>query len=216
VFGDGLSFYNSHNTEIIRALERDIARSENEIQQQAANKEANFRLIFDFFENALLPRNLPVVDRNKELAKAVKTLRKVPRFGDCDDDYPVNFIWPTENDLLSMPTDRPIHAAKLKWKMCHVTSTCIGCLTVILSNGTQSPFIKPDCASADNMQEIALSSEIQKLNGTGSQADYDVGRVDFMNARGEVISKIQIHDKGFGEEYSLNAGEEIIGIYGHR
>ncbi len=47
------------------------------------------------------------------LKEAVKTMRKLESFG--DNDYPFDFEWPKDNDLLQMPPNAEIKIKDLKY-----------------------------------------------------------------------------------------------------
>jgi len=58
--------------------------------------------------------------------------------------YPVDFEWPTKNDILAMPIDKPIRAVAFKWHNSdHDTNgSFIGALQIILENGIASPIFR--------------------------------------------------------------------------
>ena len=53
--------------------------------------------------------------KSSKIEEAVKTLRKLPVFG--PPKHQTDFEWPTEKELLMMPTDQPIMVNKIRYKI---------------------------------------------------------------------------------------------------
>ncbi len=48
--------------------------------------------------------------------KALNTVKKLPYFGHSSfGRYPIDFEWPTKEEILAMPLDKPIRAVAFKW-----------------------------------------------------------------------------------------------------
>lgn len=81
----------------------------------------------------------PVPDIESRKA-AVRTLRKLPVFGyNNGGQYVPDYEWPTADDILEMPRDKPIKIATFTWKRCDQINTVIGGLQINLTNGKSSP-----------------------------------------------------------------------------
>jgi hypothetical protein len=57
---------------------------------------------------------------------AIPTIRKLPAFG--FKAAKIDFEWPTERDLLSMPKKKPMSILKFKWKRSRMAEQSIGAL----------------------------------------------------------------------------------------
>ena len=74
----------------------------------------------------------------KALEAAIATMREVPCYG--YNYYPVNFRFPTAQDLLQMPKNMAIKVQDLKYKKDTVNNNnYFGGFQLILSNGVSSP-----------------------------------------------------------------------------
>ena len=54
--------------------------------------------------------------RQKARAEAVKTMRKSRKFGVEGDE--ATFEWPSAQDLLAMPSDKPVKVASISYRTC--------------------------------------------------------------------------------------------------
>ena len=51
---------------------------------------------------------------------ALISVKRLPYFGYSDyGKYPVDFEWPTKDEILAMPLDKPIRAVAFKWHNSH-------------------------------------------------------------------------------------------------
>ena len=82
-----------------------------------------------------------------------------------------------------------------------------------LSNGVSSPVFTARQQDDSNFKTVNItnSAQIRRISARRS----NVGRITFMDAKGQELYKLQTDDAGerFPDEV-LNEGEEIIGIYG--
>lgn len=144
-------------------------------------------------------------------AQACKTWRKLPLFG--NEKEKVDFTWPTQDELLKFPADKPIQETKLKWKASQAALQCLGGFQIILSNGLSSPAFMHSSTNSTNMNEVVLTNNIKKLGGT--KGDLGIREVIFQDAEGKNIGRIFTANSNFGPDQELEEGEEIVGIYGN-
>lgn len=69
----------------------------------------------------------PLIDPNSVLAKAVKTMRKLPVFGyTANGAHVPDYEWPKPEQLFEMPIGQPLEVKGIRWKRCDQISTVIG------------------------------------------------------------------------------------------
>lgn len=89
------------NAQLIKELDKEIARTEKEVEGISALKEAQLKQFMSLFS-----MNTHAITNYKKLEQAIQTLRDTPLFGK-EGEVP-DFKWPTPRDLLKMPTSPPI------------------------------------------------------------------------------------------------------------
>jgi hypothetical protein len=53
---------------------------------------------------------------NYRRLEALKTMKRLPLFGySCHGTYPIDFEWPTKDEIMAMPVEKPIRAVAFKW-----------------------------------------------------------------------------------------------------
>ncbi len=91
-------------------IDKDIKRTEEEINALLRVKDAKLKNLLDIFDF-----NQHGFHKFRSgLEESCKTMRKLPLFGFVEGCVP-NFEWPLKEDLLAMPLDAPIKAVSLKW-----------------------------------------------------------------------------------------------------
>ena len=94
-------------------------------------------------------------------------MREVPCYG--FNSWPVNFRFPTAQDLLQMPKNMAIKVQDLKYKKNTVDSSgFFGGFQLILSNGVSSPLFAGTGQGAQGLQSFAIPdfSQVKRINGT--------------------------------------------------
>ena len=141
-------------------------------------------------------------------------MREVPCYG--YNYYPVNFRFPTAQDLLQMPKNMAIKVQDLKYKKDTVyNNNYFGGFQLILSNGVSSPLFTGTGQGAQGLQSFAIPdfSQVKRINGTKSN-DWLYG-LSFGKKDGTEITKVEVlSGYAFDQEALLADDEEIIGIYG--
>jgi hypothetical protein len=104
-------------------------------------KQARIENIFNLVNAQLegaFSRQANIVVKRSKLEDAVKTLRKLPLFGYVS--HAVDYEYPTAEDLLKMPADKPISITLFRFKeSTYSPSKRIGAIQVVYSNGQSSP-----------------------------------------------------------------------------
>lgn len=81
----------------------------------------------------------------KRRQKALNTIKKIGYFGHSNNGkYPVDCEWPTKEDIMAMPLDKPIRAVALKWHESDydTAGNYIGAIQIVLANGSASPVFR--------------------------------------------------------------------------
>jgi hypothetical protein len=100
--------------------------------------------------------------------KAIRSLRKLPKFGISDKgaEY-FDFEWPKKDQLLQMPEDEtPVKVVAIEWQESSKFPNFIGAIQLELSNGYKSPLIKCDKVATKAMQRVELTFPIKRIIGT--------------------------------------------------
>ena len=95
-------------------------------------------------------------------------MREVPCYG-LFNNWPVNFRFPTAQDLLQMPKNMAIKVQDLKYKKNTVNSeNYFGGFQLIFSNGVSSPLFTGTSQGAQGLQSFAIPdfSQVKRINGT--------------------------------------------------
>ena len=141
LFAKGLPYYMTRHTEIIQELDLDITRTTQALINQQAEKEAAFSQVLELFDKLTTyyaPSEAKAqVKANEAVEVAIQSIRNLPLSGFVN-GKPHDFLWPTKEDLLKMPTNQPIRAVKLRWKAKEGHTPFTG-VQVVLSNGIESP-----------------------------------------------------------------------------
>ena len=77
--------------------------------------------------------------------KAIKSIKRLPFFGYSNHGkYPIDFEWPTKEEIMAMPLDKPIRAVAFKWHNSDydTSGNYIGAIQIILENGCASPVFR--------------------------------------------------------------------------
>ena len=101
----------------------------------------------DKFVSALKKITIPPVPKvatpRLDLRSSLKTIRKLPRFGYTDKErLPIDFEWPTVKDLRGMKLAKAVKAVAINWHGSDFTSSYIGAIQIVLSNGKFSPVFR--------------------------------------------------------------------------
>ena len=96
------------------------------------------------------------IQREDELVSAAISLRKLPKWG-CVFDQ-IDFEWPTQEDLLRMPKDKPIKVESIQYKPCKQYNYLFGAIQVTLSNGVSSPVFTARQQDDSNFKAVNITN----------------------------------------------------------
>ena len=108
VFLKGDEFYCDMTKPFLEELDKEIERTKNTIEELHQVKEAKIKELLELFD-------IEILVGSSSLEDASETLRKLPRFGYIKGSDP-KFEWPTTEDLLKMPKDKPIRVVGFGFK----------------------------------------------------------------------------------------------------
>jgi hypothetical protein len=77
--------------------------------------------------------------------EALISIKRLTYFGTSSNGtYPVDFEWPTKDEIMAMPLDKPIRAVAFKWHISDndTSGNYIGAIQIILENGCASPVFR--------------------------------------------------------------------------
>ena len=122
---------------------------------------------------------------------AIATMRNTPCHGHTY-DKPVNFQFPTAQELLQMlKNNLAIKIKDLKYKQSTSHGSFFGGFQVILSNGVASPVFTATGQDAQGLQSFAITdySQVKRING--SATNYCLSRLSFGKKDGSQITKVE-------------------------
>lgn len=74
----------------------------------------------------------------EKVLKAIKSIRKLKRVGECDVGL-VAFEYPTAEQIMRMPRDKPFEVCTLRWQIDKTHPYWVGSIGITHINGGQSP-----------------------------------------------------------------------------
>ena len=76
--------------------------------------------------------------------------------------------WPTRDDIMAMPLDKPVRVVEFKWHEADYDSAgnYIGAIQVILENGSASPVFRAKDQSEKALKQFNIGFNVKKIAGT--------------------------------------------------
>ena len=148
-------------------------------------------------------------------------MRKIGCYG--YNKWPINFEFPTAQDLLQMPKNKAIKVKDLKYDKASYFSAndwwkCFSGFQLILSNGVSSPVFTYSGYKARKLKSFDIPdySLVKRVNGTEQNywKSRELAGLSFAKKDGTEITKVVMINYTFEGETMLADDEEIIGIYG--
>ena len=113
------------------------------------------------------------------LEEAIKTVRKLDAFNDY---CPVNFIFPTIEQMLAMPRDRPLQIDKLRWQVLKKNPIEIASIGITLANGSKSPmFTGKEKNNLSDIKEMEISQQIKTIVASRYKGYCSIQNLEFRN-----------------------------------
>ena len=100
-------------------------------------------------------------------AKALTSLRKLPFFGYSNNaTIAYDFEFPTRDDILAMPADKPIQVVALKWHNANSSASYFGAIQLVLANGQESEIFRANGQAEKALTQVDFGFKVRKLIGT--------------------------------------------------
>lgn len=151
--------------------------------------------------------------RRNKLNDAINTIRKL---GLQKARVHPNYEWPTKADLMRMVTDaweKPIKVEAILWKGSQdLNKIVISNLGLRLSNGYQSPKAPFGMIS----EPVKPGNVVKIIRLKTCPETLCLEHIKLLSPQREKILKVQTRkSRSDTDEYKLDSGERLLGIYGH-
>ena len=118
-------------------------------------------------------------------------MRKTACYG--RNNYPVDFEWPKENDLLQMLLNGPMRIKDLKYRKTPAGSR-FDAFQLLLSNGISSPVFAAKDTNDKNLVSLEIKDYaiVKRVKGTKQQTSNTLHKLSFGKRDGTEIAKVEL------------------------
>jgi hypothetical protein len=118
----------------------------------------------------------------EQFQEALKTVRELDRFSES---HPINFVYPTIQQMLAMSRDRPLQIDKLRWQVDKYNPKYIVSIGISLTNGSKSPmFTGKKQELLSEIKEIDISNQTKTIFLKKYPGYCNIQNLDFRNKEG--------------------------------
>ena len=109
------------------------------------------------------------------------------------DRHPVNFVYPTNEQIVEMSRVRPIEIYKLRWQVEKIRPYYIASIGITLANGTESSmFTGIPKEELSEIKEIKISEQTKTIVASKTVGFYATQNLKFKNKEDQLIGSTEI------------------------